>query len=314
MNMALSRSSKLKQGSPGNFEDENAWLQEWIHEELAHGEVWQKEYEALLRHQAQLCTLLQTKSLKPLEKKTQALQEELEEIQGVLQEYRNRSRQRQLHIQKQEKENQKMAEIVKELEKKVFKQQMDEQSNKDALKELRSEGNELKRHLFEWEAKWQTKYDRIRQKQQHIEKLSTVIQELSLKSQELHQNIIFLEDSVVEVQQEIALLQKDALSGEMVTSAGGFLWEEQVCDQMKRLPSLELYRSTSKEYCSSITFPRPTLRAAWRLLWASAKVLLLILLLVLPLHFFHGGYSRQPCLQLHSTPLLYLQSKRLFPL
>ncbi|ETE73208.1 Microtubule-associated tumor suppressor 1-like A, partial [Ophiophagus hannah] len=147
-----------------NFEDENAWLQEWIHEELAHGEVWQKEYEALLRHQAQLCTLLQTKSLKPLENKTRALQEELEEIQGVLQEYRNRSRQRQLHIHKQEKENQKMAEIVKELEKKVFKQQMDEQSNEDALKELRSEGNELK-------------------KQQHIEKLSTVIQGLSLKSQ-----------------------------------------------------------------------------------------------------------------------------------
>ncbi|XP_034290365.1 uncharacterized protein LOC117675622 isoform X2 [Pantherophis guttatus] len=232
MNMALSRSSKLKQRSPGNFEDENAWLQEWIHEELAHGEIWQKEYEALLRHQTQLCTLLQTKSLKPLEKKTRALQEELEEIQGVLQEYQNRSRQRQLHIHKQEKENQKMAEIVKELEKKVFKQQLDEQSNKDVLKELRSEGNELKRHLFEWEAQWQTMYDRIRQKQQHIEKLSTVIQGLSLKSQELHRHITFLEDNVVEVQQEIALLQKDALFGEMMTSAGGFLWEEQVCDQM----------------------------------------------------------------------------------
>ncbi|XP_034290364.1 uncharacterized protein LOC117675622 isoform X1 [Pantherophis guttatus] len=313
MNMALSRSSKLKQRSPGNFEDENAWLQEWIHEELAHGEIWQKEYEALLRHQTQLCTLLQTKSLKPLEKKTRALQEELEEIQGVLQEYQNRSRQRQLHIHKQEKENQKMAEIVKELEKKVFKQQLDEQSNKDVLKELRSEGNELKRHLFEWEAQWQTMYDRIRQKQQHIEKLSTVIQGLSLKSQELHRHITFLEDNVVEVQQEIALLQKDALFGEMMTSAGGFLWEEQVCDQMKRLPSLELYRSTSKGKCSSISFPRPTLQAAWRLLWASAKVLLLILLLALPLHFFHGGYSRQPCLQLHSTPLLYIQSKRLFP-
>lgn len=27
-------------------------------------------------------------------------------------------------------------------------------------------------------------------------------------------------------------LQKDALSGEIVTSSGGFLWEEQVCDQM----------------------------------------------------------------------------------
>ncbi|XP_039193227.1 centromere-associated protein E-like isoform X5 [Crotalus tigris] len=295
MNMALSQSSKLKQRSPGNFEDENAWLQEWIHEELAHGEVWQKEYEALLRHQSQLCALLQTKSFKSLEKKTRALQEELEEIQEVLQEYQNRSRQRQLHIHKQEKENQKMAEIVKELEKKVFKQQLDEQYNKDVQKELRSEGNELK-------------------KQQHIEKLSTVIQGLSLKSQELHRSITFLEDNVVEVQQEIALLQKDALSGEMVTLAGGFLWEEQVCDQMKRLPHLELYRITSKEYCSSISFLRPTPQAAWRMLWALAKVLFLILLLALPLHFFHGRYSRQPCLQRHSTPLLYIESKRLFPL
>ncbi|KAM6469015.1 uncharacterized protein PHA67_010458 isoform 2-T2 [Liasis olivaceus] len=232
MDVALGQSNKLKQRGPGNFEDENAWLQEWIHEELARGEICQKQYEALLGHHAQLCSLLQTKSLKPLEKKTQALQEELEETQEILQECQNRSRQRQLHIHKQEKENRRMAETVKDLEKKVFKQQLEEKSNKDTLKELRSEGNELKRHLSEWEAKWKTKNDRIRQKQQHIEKLSAVIQELSLKSQELHRSITFLEDNVVEAQQEIALFQRDALSGEMETTARGFLWEEQVCDQM----------------------------------------------------------------------------------
>ncbi|KAM6469014.1 uncharacterized protein PHA67_010458 isoform 1-T1 [Liasis olivaceus] len=311
MDVALGQSNKLKQRGPGNFEDENAWLQEWIHEELARGEICQKQYEALLGHHAQLCSLLQTKSLKPLEKKTQALQEELEETQEILQECQNRSRQRQLHIHKQEKENRRMAETVKDLEKKVFKQQLEEKSNKDTLKELRSEGNELKRHLSEWEAKWKTKNDRIRQKQQHIEKLSAVIQELSLKSQELHRSITFLEDNVVEAQQEIALFQRDALSGEMETTARGFLWEEQVCDQMKKLPCLELYRTNSKGHLPSISFPRPTLQAAWRLLWALAKVLLLILLLALA--FFHGWFSRQPCLQLHSTPLLYIQSKRLFP-
>ncbi|KAM6469017.1 uncharacterized protein PHA67_010458 isoform 4-T4 [Liasis olivaceus] len=200
---------------------------------------------------------------------------------------------------------------LKTWKKKVFKQQLEEKSNKDTLKELRSEGNELKRHLSEWEAKWKTKNDRIRQKQQHIEKLSAVIQELSLKSQELHRSITFLEDNVVEAQQEIALFQRDALSGEMETTARGFLWEEQVCDQMKKLPCLELYRTNSKGHLPSISFPRPTLQAAWRLLWALAKVLLLILLLALA--FFHGWFSRQPCLQLHSTPLLYIQSKRLFP-
>ncbi|XP_063150469.1 uncharacterized protein LOC134490985 isoform X1 [Candoia aspera] len=183
MDMVLGQSNKLKQRGPGTFEDENAWLQEWIHEELAYGEVWQKQYEALLGHHAQLCSLLQPKSLKLLKKKTQALQEELEEAHGVLQECQNRSRQRQLHIHKREKENQRMAETVKELEQKVFKQQLEEKSNKDTLKMLRSEGNEMKRHLSEWEVKWQTKNDRNRQKQQHIEKLSTVIQGLSLKSQ-----------------------------------------------------------------------------------------------------------------------------------
>ncbi|KAL7988345.1 hypothetical protein Chor_007264 [Crotalus horridus] len=184
-----------------NFEDENAWLQEWIHEELAHGEVWQKEYEALLRHQSQLCALLQTKSFKSLEKKTRALQEELEEIQEVLQEYQNRSRQRQLHIHKQEKENQKMAEIVKELEKKVFKQQLDEQYNKDVQKELRSEGNELK-------------------KQQHIEKLSTVIQGLSLKSQ------IFPTSNSPGCLEDVVGLGQSPVSDPAVSSASPFLsWQ-----------------------------------------------------------------------------------------
>ncbi|XP_063150470.1 uncharacterized protein LOC134490985 isoform X2 [Candoia aspera] len=163
MDMVLGQSNKLKQRGPGTFEDENAWLQEWIHEELAYGEVWQKQYEALLGHHAQLCSLLQPKSLKLLKKKTQALQEELEEAHGVLQECQNRSRQRQLHIHKREKENQRMAETVKELEQKVFKQQLEEKSNKDTLKMLRSEGNEMKRHLSEWEVKWQTKNDRNRQ-------------------------------------------------------------------------------------------------------------------------------------------------------
>ncbi|KAJ7316757.1 hypothetical protein JRQ81_002919 [Phrynocephalus forsythii] len=141
-----------------NLEEENVWLQEWIHEELAHGEVWHKQYEALLERQARLGSLLQTKSsFKPLEKKTQALQEELEEAQEALRECQNRSRQRQLHIHKREKENQRMAETVKELEK--------------------------KRHLSEWEAMWQAKNDRIRQKQHQIEKLNTTIQGLSLRSQ-----------------------------------------------------------------------------------------------------------------------------------
>ncbi|KAM3846204.1 uncharacterized protein M6D78_003588 isoform 2-T2 [Vipera latastei] len=321
MNMALSQSNKLKQRSPGwTGSITSATLgftrMPHIHSSSTFSPTNSEtlKMRMLGYRNGSMKNLLTVKSgrrnmsFKPLEKKTRALQEELEEIQEVLQEYQNQSRQRQLHIHKQEKENQKMAEIVKELEKKVFKQQLDEQYNKDVLKELRSEGSELKRHLFEWEAKWQTKYERIRQKQQHIEKLSTVIQGLSLKSQELHRSITFLEDNVVEVQQEIALLQKDALSGEMVTSSRGFLWEEQ-----KRLPHLELYRITSKEYCSSVSFLRPTPQAAWRLLWALAKLLFLVLLLALPLHFFHGRYSRQPCLQLHSTPLLYIQSKRLFP-
>ncbi|KAH0628720.1 hypothetical protein JD844_010168 [Phrynosoma platyrhinos] len=110
MDVAHGQGNKLKQRSSGSFEEENAWLQEWIHEELAHGEVWQKQYEILLEQQAQLSSLLQSKrpqltltlySLKPLEKKTQALQEELEEAQEVLRECRNRSRQRQQHIHKQ---------------------------------------------------------------------------------------------------------------------------------------------------------------------------------------------------------------------
>ncbi|KAM3846207.1 uncharacterized protein M6D78_003588 isoform 5-T5 [Vipera latastei] len=287
MNMALSQSNKLKQRSPGwTGSITSATLgftrMPHIHSSSTFSPTNSEtlKMRMLGYRNGSMKNLLTVKSgrrnmsFKPLEKKTRALQEELEEIQEVLQEYQNQSRQRQLHIHKQEKENQKMAEIVKELEKKVFKQQLDEQYNKDVLKELRSEGSELK---------------------------------------ELHRSITFLEDNVVEVQQEIALLQKDALSGEMVTSSRGFLWEEQVCDQMKRLPHLELYRITSKEYCSSVSFLRPTPQAAWRLLWALAKLLFLVLLLALPLHFFHGRYSRQPCLQLHSTPLLYIQSKRLFP-
>ncbi|XP_053157790.1 trichohyalin-like isoform X3 [Hemicordylus capensis] len=232
MDVALKQGNNLKQRGSGNFEEENAWLQEWIHEELAHGEVWQKQYESLLRHQKELCSLLQTKSLKPLEKKTRAMQEELEEIQEALRECQNRSRQRQLHIHKQEKENQRMAETVKELEKKVFKQQLEEKSNKDILKELRTEGNELKRHLSEWETKWQTKNDRVRQRQHQIEKLNATIQGLSLMSQELHKSIIFMEDRVMEAQQEAVLLQKEASSGQAENSTGSTLWEERACDQM----------------------------------------------------------------------------------
>ncbi|XP_033029895.1 intersectin-1-like [Lacerta agilis] len=316
MDVAPRRDNKLKQR--GNFEEENAWLQEWIHEELAHGEVWQNQYEALLGHQAQLCSLLQAKSFEPLEKKTRALQEELEEVQDALREFQNRSRQRQLRIHKQEKENQRMAETVKELEKKVFKQQLEEKSNKDILKELRTEGNELKRHLSEWEAKWQAKNDRIRQRQHQIEKLSTTIQGLSLKSQELHRNITLLEDSVMEAQQEVVLFQKELLSEQVGTSPGGVLLEERACDQMKRLPCLELNRISFKEQLPSWSFSfscplRPTLRDACGLLWALAKALFLILLLAVGFHFLQGWFSRQPCLQIYSAPLLYIQPKRLLP-
>nr|XP_028569011.1 uncharacterized protein LOC114588183 isoform X2 [Podarcis muralis] len=290
MDVAPSQDKKLKQR--GNFEKENAWLQEWIHEELAHGEVWQNQYEALLGHQAQLCSLLQAKSFEPLEKKTRALQEELEEAQDALREFQNRSRQRQLRIHKQQKENQRMAETVKELEK--------------------------KRHLSEWEAKWQAKNDRIRQRQHQIEKLSTTIQGLSLKSQELHRNIALLQDSVMEAQQEMALFQKELLSEQVGTSNGGFLLEERACDQMKRLPCLELNRISFKEQLPSWSFScicpqRPTLRDACSLLWALAKALLLILLLAVGFHFLQGWFSSQPCLQIYSAPLLYIQPKRLLP-
>ncbi|KAM3846206.1 uncharacterized protein M6D78_003588 isoform 4-T4 [Vipera latastei] len=176
MNMALSQSNKLKQRSPGwTGSITSATLgftrMPHIHSSSTFSPTNSEtlKMRMLGYRNGSMKNLLTVKSgrrnmsFKPLEKKTRALQEELEEIQEVLQEYQNQSRQRQLHIHKQEKENQKMAEIVKELEKKVFKQQLDEQYNKDVLKELRSEGSELKRHLFEWEAKWQTKYERIRQ-------------------------------------------------------------------------------------------------------------------------------------------------------
>ncbi|XP_066472332.1 golgin subfamily A member 6-like protein 22 isoform X2 [Tiliqua scincoides] len=293
MDVALGGGNNLRQRGPGNFEEENAWLQEWIHEELAHGEVWQRQYEKLLGHQAELCSLLQTKSLKPLEKKTQVLQEELEEAQEILQECQNLSRQRQLQIHKQEKENQRMAETVKELEKKVFKQQLEEKSKKDILKELRMEGNELKR-------------------QQQVEKLSSTIQELSLRSQELHRSIILTEDRVMEAQQEGMLFQKEMSSGQGGTSSRGFLWEKQACDQMKRLPCLELSRSDSNERLLSKSVLHQSLGGVWSLLWALAKALLLILLLVL---VFYGWFSNQPCPPLHSTPLLYIQlNGLLYPL
>ncbi|XP_044299595.1 structural maintenance of chromosomes protein 2-like [Varanus komodoensis] len=313
MDVALGPGNTLKQGGPGNFEEENVWLQEWIHEELAQGEIWQKQYEALLGHQAQLCSLLQAKSLTALEKKTQTLQEELEETQEALREFQNRSRQRQLNINKQEKENKRMTETVKDLERKVFKQQLEEKSNKDILKELRTEGNELKRHLSEWEAKWQTKHDRIKQKQHRIEKLSSTIQQLSQRSQELHRNITLLEDSVTEVQHEEALFQKEVLSRQEESRSGGVLWEERACDQMKRLPCLEPGRIDSKDKLLTISPPLPTLQAAWNLLWASAKVLLVTLLLALVFRFLLGWLSSQPCPQLHSAPLLYIQPKRLLP-
>ncbi|XP_062827544.1 trichohyalin isoform X2 [Anolis carolinensis] len=308
----VSQHNKLKQGSPGNFEEENVWLQEWIHEELAHGEVWQKQYESLLGHQSQLCSLLQTKSLKPLEKKIQALQEELEEIQELLRKCQNRSRQRQQQIQKQEKENQRMAETVKELEKKVFKQQLEEKSSKDILKELRSEANEQKRHLAEWETKWQAKNERIKQKQHQIDKLNTTIQELSLTSQ-LHKSITVLENRVVEAQQEEALFQKEVLSGD-AGAPDSILWEERACDQMKRLPYMGLKRINFKnKFLSSMCLPRPTLWAAWSLLWALAKALLLMLLLAIVSHFMYGWFFGHPCTQITSTPLFYIKPIKQLP-
>lgn len=183
MDVAPGGGNNLKQEDSGNFEEENVWLQEWIREELAHGEVWQRQYEELLGHQAQLFFLLQTKSLAALEKKTETLQEELEEAQEILQKYKNQSCQRQLQIQKQEKENQRMAATIKELEKKVFKQHLEEKSKDETLKELKMQSHELKRHLSEWQAKWQTKNDQNKQRHQQVEKLNNIIQGLSLKSE-----------------------------------------------------------------------------------------------------------------------------------
>ncbi|KAL8164567.1 UNVERIFIED_CONTAM: hypothetical protein K2H54_053595 [Gekko kuhli] len=46
-----------------SLEKGNACLQEWICEELAQGEVWQRQYEALLQHQTRLSASLQAKSI-----------------------------------------------------------------------------------------------------------------------------------------------------------------------------------------------------------------------------------------------------------
>uniref|UniRef100_A0ACB8EMQ0 Uncharacterized protein n=1 Tax=Sphaerodactylus townsendi TaxID=933632 RepID=A0ACB8EMQ0_9SAUR len=84
-----------------SFEKGNAWLQEWIREELAQGEAWQKQHETLLERQTWLCSLVRAKSLKPLEKKNWAWQKELEETQEALQECQSRRSQCRLQVHKQ---------------------------------------------------------------------------------------------------------------------------------------------------------------------------------------------------------------------
>ncbi|XP_077180564.1 uncharacterized protein LOC143831458 [Paroedura picta] len=154
-------SSVMEMGQYRSLEQSNARLQEWIREELAWGEAWQRQYEALVERQTRLGTLLQAKSLQALEQKAQARQQELEETQEAMREFCGRKSQCQLHLRKQEKENRRLAGSVTELESQVSKQRRKETSGKELLREMRAEGGQLKRHLSAWEAECRAEGTRV---------------------------------------------------------------------------------------------------------------------------------------------------------
>ncbi|XP_054859844.1 uncharacterized protein LOC129346527 [Eublepharis macularius] len=252
-------------------ENGNGWLQEWIHEELAKGEVWHTRYEMLLEEQTQLCSLQQAKSLKPLEKKIQALQKELEEVQESLQECWSRSCKYRLCIHKQ-----------------VVKRQLEEKSGNDRLKKMRTEDCKLKTQLL-------------------LENLSAPVQELSLMSQELQRYITLLEDDVMKAQLEADLFQKEVFFEPARTS---FLWDKRAPDWMKRFLYQEPERINTMKQLLSRCVPCTALWTAWRLLWALTKALPLLLLLVVVSHFlYHFFFSCQPCSCCCSAPFLDIKPK-----
>ncbi|XP_053869149.1 uncharacterized protein LOC128828475 [Malaclemys terrapin pileata] len=238
------RGGQHVESGPRSVAEENARLQELIAEELAQAERWQGHYEGLLGHQARLHALLQAQSLESLEQAARALRDELEEAQGALREQQEQSRRR--HVHQREKENQRLAEIIQELE--------------------------GKRQLWDMEAKHQAKADRIREKQRHMEELSGTIHGLARRTQVLHGNISCWGDRVLEARQEAELFQREALYGPLGTPPCSLLWEERVRDQTEKLLCQE----------SGASGPRgrlpPRLRLAGQLFWALAKGLFLALL------------------------------------
>ncbi|XP_044850814.1 deoxyribonuclease-2-alpha isoform X4 [Mauremys mutica] len=213
--------------------EENARLQELIVEELAQAERWQGHYEGLLGRQARLHTLLQAQSLESLEQAARALRDELEEAQGALRERQEQSRR--CHVHQREKENQRLAETIQELEGKVSKQRAWEKTHKQALQQLRVQGDELQRQLWDAEAKRQAKAERIREKQRQVEELSGTIRGLARRIQVLHGNITCWGDRVLEARQEAELFQREAPYGPLGTPPGSRLWEERVRDQTEKL-------------------------------------------------------------------------------
>ncbi|EMP37240.1 Deoxyribonuclease-2-alpha [Chelonia mydas] len=71
-------------------------------------------------------------------------------------------------IARQEKENQRLAETIQELEGKVSKQREWEKTHKQALQQLRVQEDELQRHLWDMEAKRRAKADRIREPPKNV--------------------------------------------------------------------------------------------------------------------------------------------------
>ncbi|XP_067416449.1 paramyosin-like [Emydura macquarii macquarii] len=228
-----------------SVEEENARLRERVAEELVQAERWQGRYVALLGRQARLRARLQAQSLKPLEQAARALREELEEAQGALWERQEQKGRRRRHVHQREKENQRLAETLQELEGKVSKQRQLEKTHKQNLQQLcgaggyrgrqcraelshglpgrRGAGEPLllhtspppllpERHLWDVEAQYQARADRIREKQRHIPELNLTVWGLSRRIQVLHGNISGWGDRVMEAQQEAELFQREALN------------------------------------------------------------------------------------------------------
>ncbi|XP_075758511.1 deoxyribonuclease-2-alpha [Pelodiscus sinensis] len=167
----------------GSTAEENARLRELIAEELARAERWQGHYEALLERQTWLRAQLRPQSLSALEQAARALREQLEEALGAMREQQEQSRQRQHRIHRREKENQRLAGPIQELEGKVSEQRESEKTHKQALQQLLVQGDELQRQLWDMETKHQARANRIKETQQHVEELSRTIQELSRRTQ-----------------------------------------------------------------------------------------------------------------------------------